>query len=97
MKLKAILSQRNTKDLAIDLGELNFHGWKRIEAKVSLIKKPDRLNLSKREEFSLAALVFESGLRMPKDFVVHIDQISMVIEKYGEYSGSEIPDAWYIE
>ncbi len=96
--LKATLGQKNSKDLNIDFGELNFQGWKRLEAKVNFVREPNRLNYSKREEFNLKNLFLESLPNMPKnDFVVHLDNISVIIEKYKEYPGSEIPDGWYLE
>lgn len=96
--LKFTLEQKKAKDTILDFGELNFQGWKRLEAKVNLVKKPDKLNFSKTEEFCLKNIFLESKPNMTKtDFVVYLDSISTIIEKYQEYSGSEIPDGWYLE
>lgn len=93
-KLKALISFKNREALEADFGNLDFYGWKRLQAKITF-QKDTRLNYSKNENFSLHGLLIEPNFGAPKgSFQIYLDQIGILIIKPPEYPGSEIPDGW---
>jgi hypothetical protein len=98
LELKLVLSQNRGKDIEVSFGKLNFHGWKKLEANVILLKDKERLQFTKREEYSLKEIqLLSTSKSVRSDFAIYLDQISVILENYPEYPGSEIPDGWWKE
>ena len=96
LELKLILSQKRGKEIEVSFGKLNFHGWKKLEARVLLLKSKEKLQFTKREEYSLKEIQLLSDVKTARtDFAIYLDQISVILENYPEYFGSEIPDGWW--
>jgi hypothetical protein len=95
INLKVILSQKKSADVIIDFGLLKFNGWRRMDAKVTVNKPQDRLNLAKIGKFELKGILLESSSFQSKgSFYLFIDQMGILMEKPETYPGSEVPDGW---
>lgn len=96
MSLRLVLSQRGNVDQRIDLGELNFLGWKRIEKQIVLNDRTFKILESKQTPISVKALELKGGPYLkPGAFFLYIDQMFVLLEtSVLNYSGSEISDTW---
>ncbi|MBP7284055.1 MAG: hypothetical protein KBA66_20900 [Leptospiraceae bacterium] len=95
INMKIIISQRKSPDIVVDFGVLKFNGWRRMDAKVTNYKPPDRLNLPKSSKFELKGILLESSVSQPKgNFFIFFDQMGILMEKPETYPGSEVPDGW---
>ncbi len=95
MSLKVILSKKRAKDIIVDFGSLRFNGWRRLDAKVNLDRKMERLNLSKKSVYSIKGILVETSPSQSKgSFFLFIDQMGVLLETPELYPGSEVPDGW---
>jgi len=95
ISLKVIFSQTKSKDIVVNFGTLKFNGWRRLDARITIHKLPDKLNLSKLGQFELKGVLLESNsLQQKGNFYIFLDQMGVLIEKPETYPGSEVPDGW---
>jgi hypothetical protein len=81
-------------NLKIELGDLDFSGWKRLEASFPLLRKQrDRDPQKMSFHFQGIGADF-SKAQPPTPFLIHLDRMMVLVEKYEVYPGSEIEDGW---
>ncbi|MCE9501902.1 MAG: flagellar assembly protein FlaA [Leptospira sp.] len=99
MDLSLILSQNRSKDIYLELGEIKFEGWRRIEKKIVLPDRNIRLNLSMQFPFEIKGIKIKpSPFQKRGSFFIYFDQMAVILEKRNTtYSGSEIKDNWGLE
>jgi hypothetical protein len=96
MTIKLIIEQKKSSDLIMEIGNLKFDGWKRIEAKLQIPSKNIRLVQSLQIPLKIKAIRFHSAPHQKKGpFFVYLDQMTVLLEtSTAIYSGSEIKDNW---
>ena len=96
MTMKLILEQKKSSDLIMEIGNLKFDGWKRVEAKLQIPSKNIRLVQSLQIPLKIKAIRFNSAPHQQKGpFFVYLDQMTVLLEtSTAIYSGSEIKDNW---
>ncbi len=82
----------------IELGELEFFGWKKMEAKVPVFHVP-RLNILRKNLFELEEITIEFSKKQPKKVVhLYLNHLLVLIEKPTPiYPGIEIEDGWKLK
>lgn len=82
----------------IELGELGFFGWKKMEARVPIFKAP-RLNVLRKHFFELEEIVIEFSKKQPKTVVhLYLNHLLVLLEKPTPvYPGVEIEDGWNLK
>lgn len=95
-RLELVLHQHKSKEIVIDLGDLAFDGWKRIEKKLEIPGRNIRLNRSLRYPFEIAELRLIPGPFQQKgEFVFYLDRMGILVDTRDEaYPGAEIKDNW---
>lgn len=95
-RLELILHQHKSKEIVLDLGDLSFDGWKRIEKKLEIPGKNTRLNRSLRYPFEIAEIRLIPGPFQKKgEFVFYLDRMGILVDTRDEsYPGAEIKDNW---
>ncbi len=95
-KIELVLHQYRSKEIVIELSDLSFDGWKRIEKKLEIPARNTRLNSSLRYPFEIAAIRLIPGPFQKKgEFVFYIDRMGLLIDTRDEaYPGAEIKDNW---
>ncbi|RHX90021.1 flagellar assembly protein FlaA [Leptospira stimsonii] len=95
-KIELVLHQYRSKEIVIELSDLSFDGWKRIEKKLEIPARNTRLNSSLRYPFEIAAIRLIPGPFQKKgEFVFYIDRMGILIDTRDEaYPGAEIKDNW---
>ncbi|RHX84440.1 flagellar assembly protein FlaA [Leptospira stimsonii] len=95
-KIELVLHQYRSKEIVIELSDLSFDGWKRIEKKLEIPARNTRLNRSLRYPFEIAAIRLIPGPFQKKgEFVFYIDRMGLLIDTRDEaYPGAEIKDNW---
>lgn len=97
-KLSVNLSHPIYGKQKIELGDLGFFGWKKIEAKVPILKTP-RLNILRKNLFELEEIIIEFSKKQPKAVVhLYLNHLLVLIEKpTPNYPGIEIEDGWKLK
>ncbi|EMJ63061.1 flagellar filament outer layer protein FlaA [Leptospira sp. P2653] len=95
-KLELVLYQHKSKEIVIDLGDLNFDGWKRIEKKLTIPVKNTRLNQNLHYPFEVAEIRLIPGPFQKKgEFVFYLDRMGILVDtRNNSYPGAEIKDNW---
>ncbi|PJZ42748.1 flagellar assembly protein FlaA [Leptospira kmetyi] len=95
-RLELILHQHKSKEIVLDLGDLSFDGWKRIEKKLEIPDRNVRLNRSLRYPFEIAEIRLIPGPFQKKgEFVFYLDRMGILVDTRDEaYPGAEIKDNW---
>ncbi len=95
-KLELVLHQYKSKEIVIDLVDLSFEGWKRIEKKLEIPAKNIRLNRNLHYPFEVAEIRLIPGPFQKKgEFVFYLDRMGILIDTRDEsYPGAEIKDNW---
>ncbi|TGM07088.1 flagellar assembly protein FlaA [Leptospira barantonii] len=95
-RLELILHQHKSKEIVLDLGDLSFDGWKRIEKKLEIPDRNTRLNRSLRYPFEIAEIRLIPGPFQKKgEFVFYLDRMGILVDTRDEsYPGAEIKDNW---
>lgn len=94
-KISIYLSHPTLGRKKIELGNLNFFGWKRLETQIPVWKVP-RLNILRKERFELEEIVIEFSKKQPRTVVhLYLHQFLLLIEKpIPYYPGIELEDGW---
>lgn len=89
---------QNLKEIPIELGNLKFQGWKRIEAQIPLSKNNRILHDRKNIPFIVKGFTIKGGSFQKKgSFFIYLDQMAVLLDKSTSiYPGSEILDDWDI-
>ncbi|EKO35471.1 flagellar filament outer layer protein Flaa [Leptospira santarosai str. HAI134] len=95
-KLELVLYQHKSKEIVIDLGDLNFDGWKRIEKKLMIPAKNAKLNQNLHYPFEVAEIRLIPGPFQKKgEFVFYLDRMGILVDtRDNSYPGAEIKDNW---
>lgn len=95
-KIELVLHQYRSKEIVIELSDLSFDGWKRIEKKLEIPARNAKLNSSLRYPFEIAAIRLIPGPFQKKgDFVFYLDRMGLLVDTRDEtYPGAEIKDNW---
>jgi hypothetical protein len=81
--------------MKVDMGSLDFSGWKRLEQKFPFLEKKMRESSPKKEMFYLSAISIEfSKTQAPTHLILYLDRLGVLIEKFSEYPGREVEDSW---
>ena len=64
--MKLILSQQDNPEITVDLGDLNFKGWKRKKQTISIPKRNRRANLIYQQSIYLKKIYFQPHKRQKK-------------------------------
>lgn len=96
LRLKVVLTQKKSKDIYWELGELNFVGWRRLEVPIYLPPANNRLIQTFSLPLSVKGLLIEALPNQKKGaFQIYFDNLSFLIDKSTfQYSGSEVQDTW---
>ncbi len=93
-RLFAKFSSKEYGNLKIDLGNLDFSGWRRLESSFPLFRKL-RDRDPQKMSFQLQGIGAEfSKAQSPSSLLLHLDRMMVLVEKYEVYPGSEIEDGW---
>lgn len=93
-RLYARFFSKEYGNLKIDLGNLDFSGWRRLESSFPLFRKI-RERDPKKMSFLLQGIGAEfSKAQSPSPLLLHLDRMMVLVEKYEKYPGSEIEDGW---
>ncbi|WP_246057561.1 flagellar filament outer layer protein FlaA [Leptospira gomenensis] len=95
-KLQLVLRQHKSKEIVIELSDLNFDGWKRIEKKLEIPPRNIRLNQSLQYPFEVAAFRLIPGPFQKKgEFIFYLDRMGILVDtREDAYPGAEIKDNW---
>ncbi len=94
--LEIVFNQKKSKEIVIELGDLKFDGWKRVEAKLSIPVRNIRLNQALRFPLEVRAIRIKPNPFQPKgEFFFYMDRFGILIDSREEaYPGAEIKDNW---
>ncbi|EPG75867.1 flagellar filament outer layer protein Flaa domain protein [Leptospira fainei serovar Hurstbridge str. BUT 6] len=94
--IEIVFRQRKSKEVRLEIGDLKFEGWKRIETKLSVPGRNIRLNQSLRFPLEVSAIRIKPSPFQPKgEFVFYLDRFGILIDNRDEiYPGAEIKDNW---
>ncbi|HMY69069.1 MAG TPA: hypothetical protein PL163_20665 [Leptospiraceae bacterium] len=92
---KVLLEGPGRKNIQVNMGELNFSGWKRLEGRIPFMNEI-RLNAKKKKLFELKGILMEFKRNQPKGvFTLQFDRLYFLMQKSSPtYPGSEIEDGW---
>ncbi|TGL61672.1 flagellar filament outer layer protein FlaA [Leptospira sarikeiensis] len=94
--LELVFHQKKSKEIVLELGDLKFDGWKRVEAQISVPAKNIRLNQSLRFPLELVSIRIKPNPFQPKgEFYFYMDRLGILIDSREEsYPGAEVKDNW---
>ena len=94
--MKLILTQEKHPDMKVELGDLNFKGWKRIQKPVVISKRNYKSNLMRKNPIYLDRLYFHPKHNQKKgDFFIYITRIKFILDKTRmRQVNIEIRDEW---
>ncbi len=97
--LKLILNHPRHGRKIVMIGELNFYGWKRLEAKIPIFGTVSRLNLTRKEFFELEEIFLDfQKSQKSGTILVYLDRLLVLMEnKELPYPGIEIEDGWKLK
>lgn len=97
--IKAVLNHPRYGRKTILLGELNFYGWKRLEALIPITGKPMRLQIRRKELYELEEIYLDFQKGQRKGTVsVYLDRFLVLMEKSElPYPGFEMEDGWKLK
>ncbi|XDD52014.1 flagellar filament outer layer protein FlaA [Leptospira sp. WS92.C1] len=95
-KIELVLHQHRSKEIIVELGDLTFDGWKRMEKKLEIPGRNVKLNRNLRYPFEIAAIRLIPGPFQKKgEFVFYLDRMGILVDTRDEsYPGAEIKDNW---
>ncbi|PJZ70389.1 flagellar assembly protein FlaA [Leptospira perolatii] len=94
--IELVLKQRKSKEIILEVADLKFDGWKRIEKRLDIPAKNIKLNQSLSFPIEVMAIRIKPNPFQPKgEFIVYLDRMGILIDKREEsYPGAEIKDNW---
>ncbi|TGK43612.1 flagellar filament outer layer protein FlaA [Leptospira andrefontaineae] len=94
--LELVFHQKKSKEIVLELGDLKFDGWKRIETQIAVPAKNIRLNQSLRFPLELVSIRIKPNPFQPKgEFYFYMDRLGILIDSREEsYPGAEVKDNW---
>lgn len=97
-KISLVLNHPTLGRKKLELGDLNFFGWSRLEREIPIGKVP-RLNILRKDFFELEEIVLEFSKKQKKGAVhLFLHSLSVLMEKPSpSYPGIEIEDGWKIK
>jgi len=79
----------------VNMGSLDFSGWKRMEREFPFLEKKIRDKSPRKEKFYFTSINIEfSKNQAPAHVIIYLDRLSVLLEKFTDYPGSEIKDSW---
>ena len=96
VSMKLILFQQDNPETIVDLGKLNFKGWKRIKKKIYIFKRNQRENLIYQKPFYLEKIYFQPHRSQKKgDFILYFSRMMFLIDKTKKIQTNiQIKDNW---
>ncbi|MDX1961356.1 MAG: hypothetical protein SFU98_22495 [Leptospiraceae bacterium] len=95
---KLVLSHPKKKDTIVVIGDLGYHGWKRLEAVIPIPTGEIKLNNPSKDRFSIKEIVFEFTKNQKRTHVtLFLSRLGFLLDRNTPlYPGIEIEDGWYI-
>ncbi len=79
----------------VNMGSLDFSGWKRMEKEFPFLEKKIRDKTPQKEKFYFSSINIEFNKNQaPAQIIIYLDRLSVLLEKFTEYPGSEVKDSW---
>jgi len=81
--------------IKVNMGSLDFSGWKRMEKEFPFLEKKIRDKSPQKEKFNFSSISIEfNKYQSPAHVIIYLDRLSVLLEKFTDYPGSEIKDSW---
>lgn len=92
---KILIEGPGKRNIQVNMGELDFSGWRRLEGKIPF-RNENRLNTKQKKLFELKGILLEFKRKQPRGvFTLHFDRLYFLMQKTSPaYPGSEIEDGW---
>ena len=85
-------------DIKLDLGSLDFGGWKRFEKNTNISSYKFKQKSHFKERFTFKGLYLEfTKKQVPTQLLLYFHRLGILIEKHPTYPGSEVQDDWRIK